>query len=58
MELTRFTRRFNVFVASAFAVYALGALFGRANYVLTAAVSHFRAVSFRPAGPASRRSTR
>lgn len=36
--MTRFSRRFNVFVASGAAVYLLGALFGRATYVLTAAV--------------------
>lgn len=38
MQIVRFSRRFNVFVASAVAVYLLGALFGRTNYVLTAAV--------------------
>lgn len=38
MNVVRFSRRFNVFVASAVAVYLLGALFGRTNYVLTAAV--------------------
>ena len=37
-RMMRFSRRFNVFVASAVAVYFLGALFGRANYVMIAAV--------------------
>jgi uncharacterized protein (DUF58 family) len=36
--MIRFSRRYNVFVASAAAVYLLGAVFGRTTYVLTAAI--------------------